>query len=112
MATWSKYFTDVPPAGCPIKGAAISCFCTAFCFFSLFFFYVFFSPSSRRQMTEHQISSLKALASAFASAALGLATLTGSLSLVLHRTNEQLVAFLTKHRDKNFIKSHGRDNAR
>uniref|UniRef100_A0A8C7YKN4 Xylosyltransferase 1 n=1 Tax=Oryzias sinensis TaxID=183150 RepID=A0A8C7YKN4_9TELE len=28
------------------------------------------------------------------------------------RTNEQLVAFLSKHRSKNFIKSHGRDNAR
>ncbi|XP_054634076.1 xylosyltransferase 1 [Dunckerocampus dactyliophorus] len=28
------------------------------------------------------------------------------------RTNNQLVAFLSKYRDKNFIKSHGRDNAR
>ncbi|KAM6972774.1 xylosyltransferase 1 [Aplochiton taeniatus] len=28
------------------------------------------------------------------------------------RTNNQLVAFLTKYRDMNFIKSHGRDNAR
>ncbi|XP_048870654.1 xylosyltransferase 1-like isoform X3 [Brienomyrus brachyistius] len=28
------------------------------------------------------------------------------------RTNDQLVAFLTKYRDMNFIKSHGRDNAR
>ncbi|XP_061837486.1 xylosyltransferase 1-like isoform X2 [Nerophis lumbriciformis] len=28
------------------------------------------------------------------------------------RTNEQLVAFLSKHRHLNFIKSHGRDNAR
>ncbi|XP_068607203.1 xylosyltransferase 1 [Brachionichthys hirsutus] len=28
------------------------------------------------------------------------------------RTNNQLVAFLSKHRDMNFIKSHGRDNAR
>ncbi|XP_078140609.1 xylosyltransferase 1-like [Centroberyx gerrardi] len=28
------------------------------------------------------------------------------------RTNEQLVAFLSKYRDMNFIKSHGRDNAR
>ncbi|KAL0992585.1 hypothetical protein UPYG_G00095350 [Umbra pygmaea] len=28
------------------------------------------------------------------------------------RTNEQLVGFLTKYRDKNFIKSHGRDNTR
>ncbi|TNN25696.1 Xylosyltransferase 1 [Liparis tanakae] len=27
-------------------------------------------------------------------------------------TNEQLVAFLSKYRGKNFIKSHGRDNAR
>ncbi|XP_076122848.1 xylosyltransferase 1 [Alosa pseudoharengus] len=28
------------------------------------------------------------------------------------RTNDQLVAFLSKYRDMNFIKSHGRDNAR
>ncbi|XP_029102906.1 xylosyltransferase 2-like [Scleropages formosus] len=28
------------------------------------------------------------------------------------RTNEELVAFLSKHRDKNFLKSHGRENAR
>ncbi|XP_007577862.1 xylosyltransferase 1-like [Poecilia formosa] len=28
------------------------------------------------------------------------------------RTNDQLVAFLSKHRNMNFIKSHGRDNAR
>ncbi|CAM9316629.1 unnamed protein product [Lampetra fluviatilis] len=28
------------------------------------------------------------------------------------RTNDQLVAFLTKYRDKNFLKSHGRDNNR
>lgn len=28
------------------------------------------------------------------------------------RTNEQLVAFLSKYRTMNFIKSHGRDNAR
>ncbi|XP_056262794.1 xylosyltransferase 1-like [Pseudoliparis swirei] len=28
------------------------------------------------------------------------------------RTNQQLVAFLSKYRGKNFIKSHGRDNAR
>uniref|UniRef100_A0A673ZIG0 protein xylosyltransferase n=1 Tax=Salmo trutta TaxID=8032 RepID=A0A673ZIG0_SALTR len=28
------------------------------------------------------------------------------------RTNEQLVGFLTKYRDMNFIKSHGRDNTR
>ncbi|XP_077412937.1 xylosyltransferase 1-like isoform X1 [Vanacampus margaritifer] len=28
------------------------------------------------------------------------------------RTNDQLVAFLSKHRHHNFIKSHGRDNAR
>uniref|UniRef100_A0A667WXF3 Xylosyltransferase 1 n=1 Tax=Myripristis murdjan TaxID=586833 RepID=A0A667WXF3_9TELE len=28
------------------------------------------------------------------------------------RTSEQLVAFLSKHRNMNFIKSHGRDNAR
>ncbi|KAL3067360.1 hypothetical protein OYC64_017153 [Pagothenia borchgrevinki] len=28
------------------------------------------------------------------------------------RTNNQLVAFLSKYRDMNFIKSHGRDNAR
>nr|XP_014349502.1 PREDICTED: xylosyltransferase 1 isoform X2 [Latimeria chalumnae] len=28
------------------------------------------------------------------------------------RTNEQLVAFLSRHQDKNFLKSHGRDNAR
>ncbi|XP_075998779.1 xylosyltransferase 1-like [Genypterus blacodes] len=28
------------------------------------------------------------------------------------RTNEQLVAFLSKYREMNFIKSHGRDNAR
>uniref|UniRef100_A0A670JCG6 Xylosyltransferase 2 n=1 Tax=Podarcis muralis TaxID=64176 RepID=A0A670JCG6_PODMU len=28
------------------------------------------------------------------------------------RTNEELVTFLSKHRDKNFLKSHGRDNAR
>ncbi|XP_043945087.1 xylosyltransferase 1 [Protopterus annectens] len=28
------------------------------------------------------------------------------------RTNDQLVAFLTKYRDMNFLKSHGRDNAR
>ncbi|XP_065271941.1 xylosyltransferase 2 [Emys orbicularis] len=28
------------------------------------------------------------------------------------RTNEELVMFLTKYRDKNFLKSHGRDNAR
>lgn len=30
----------------------------------------------------------------------------------LLRTNDQLVAFLSKYRDMNFIKSHGRDNAR
>lgn len=31
----------------------------------------------------------------------------------LHRrTNEELVMFLSKYRDKNFLKSHGRDNAR
>ncbi|XP_074870794.1 xylosyltransferase 2 isoform X2 [Carettochelys insculpta] len=28
------------------------------------------------------------------------------------RTNEELVMFLSKYRDKNFLKSHGRDNAR
>ncbi|MBN3304886.1 XYLT2 Xylosyltransferase, partial [Amia calva] len=28
------------------------------------------------------------------------------------RTNEELVAFLSKYRDKNFLKSHGRENAR
>ncbi|KAM9045053.1 xylosyltransferase 2 isoform 2-T2 [Megaptera novaeangliae] len=28
------------------------------------------------------------------------------------RTNEELVAFLSKNRDKNFLKSHGRDNSR
>ncbi|KAL4648100.1 xylosyltransferase 2 [Arapaima gigas] len=28
------------------------------------------------------------------------------------RTNDELVAFLSKHRDKNFLKSHGRENAR
>lgn len=28
------------------------------------------------------------------------------------RTNNQLVAFLSKYRNMNFIKSHGRDNAR
>ncbi|KAM4663788.1 LOW QUALITY PROTEIN: xylosyltransferase 2 [Discoglossus pictus] len=28
------------------------------------------------------------------------------------RTNEELVLFLSKYRDKNFLKSHGRDNAR
>ncbi|XP_018611749.1 xylosyltransferase 2-like [Scleropages formosus] len=28
------------------------------------------------------------------------------------RTNEELVAFLSQHRDKNFLKSHGRENAR
>nr|XP_003217276.2 PREDICTED: xylosyltransferase 2 isoform X1 [Anolis carolinensis] len=28
------------------------------------------------------------------------------------RTNEELVTFLSKYRDKNFLKSHGRDNAR
>lgn len=31
---------------------------------------------------------------------------------ILHRTNEELVAFLSKYRDKNFLKSHGRENAR
>jgi protein xylosyltransferase len=30
----------------------------------------------------------------------------------LSRTNEELVAFLSKNRDKNFLKSHGRDNSR
>lgn len=30
----------------------------------------------------------------------------------LTRTNEELVAFLSKNRDKNFLKSHGRDNSR
>ncbi|XP_031416576.1 xylosyltransferase 2 [Clupea harengus] len=30
----------------------------------------------------------------------------------LSRTNDELVAFLSKHRDKNFLKSHGRENAR
>lgn len=30
----------------------------------------------------------------------------------LPRTNEELVAFLSKNRDKNFLKSHGRDNSR
>lgn len=35
------------------------------------------------------------------------------LDLFFHfRTNNQLVAFLSKYRDMNFIKSHGRDNAR
>lgn len=28
------------------------------------------------------------------------------------RTNDQLVAFLSRYRDMNFLKSHGRDNAR
>uniref|UniRef100_A0A4W6BQB0 Xylosyltransferase 2 n=1 Tax=Lates calcarifer TaxID=8187 RepID=A0A4W6BQB0_LATCA len=28
------------------------------------------------------------------------------------RTNDELVAFLSQHRDKNFLKSHGRENAR
>lgn len=28
------------------------------------------------------------------------------------RTNDELVMFLSKYRDKNFLKSHGRDNAR
>ncbi|KAM6957000.1 xylosyltransferase 2 [Aplochiton taeniatus] len=28
------------------------------------------------------------------------------------RTNDELVAFLSRHRDKNFLKSHGRENAR
>ena len=32
--------------------------------------------------------------------------------VVVNRTNSQLVAFLSKYRDMNFIKSHGRDNAR
>lgn len=32
--------------------------------------------------------------------------------VVINRTNSQLVAFLSKYRDMNFIKSHGRDNAR
>lgn len=32
--------------------------------------------------------------------------------LCFFRTNNQLVAFLSKYRDMNFIKSHGRDNAR
>lgn len=31
---------------------------------------------------------------------------------LLSRTNEELVAFLSKNRDKNFLKSHGRDNSR
>ncbi|KAF2976770.1 hypothetical protein EK904_009297 [Melospiza melodia maxima] len=31
---------------------------------------------------------------------------------VLCRTNDQLVAFLSRYRDMNFLKSHGRDNAR
>lgn len=36
-----------------------------------------------------------------------------SKSFFFHfRTNNQLVAFLSKYRDMNFIKSHGRDNAR
>lgn len=30
----------------------------------------------------------------------------------LSRTNEELVAFLSKNRDKNFLKSHGRDSSR
>lgn len=30
----------------------------------------------------------------------------------LSRTNEELVTFLSKNRDKNFLKSHGRDNSR
>lgn len=34
------------------------------------------------------------------------------LFLCLHRTNDQLVAFLSRYRDMNFLKSHGRDNAR
>lgn len=32
--------------------------------------------------------------------------------LPFFRTNEELVAFLSKNRDKNFLKSHGRDNSR
>ena len=34
------------------------------------------------------------------------------LSNLHRRTNEELVMFLSKYRDKNFLKSHGRDNAR
>ena len=34
------------------------------------------------------------------------------LLVCFHRTNDQLVAFLSRYRDMNFLKSHGRDNAR
>lgn len=63
----------------------------------------------------------------FESAALGSVSLMALAELVftgllhprsindscLHlRTNDELVMFLSKYRDKNFLKSHGRDNAR
>lgn len=35
-----------------------------------------------------------------------------SVTFFHFRTNNQLVAFLSKYREMNFIKSHGRDNAR
>uniref|UniRef100_G1SMN5 Xylosyltransferase 1 n=1 Tax=Oryctolagus cuniculus TaxID=9986 RepID=G1SMN5_RABIT len=42
----------------------------------------------------------------------GLARTLTFFLVCFHRTNDQLVAFLSRYRDMNFLKSHGRDNAR